>query len=215
MFATDSVPTDVLELKKPTPAQLALVRADPRMEAQVASRGALTLLSCVPDEGAFDAFLTFKADGNFVSVALHKGMDRPEVLEAIRAALPPGYEATVLGGSEAEVLIVNVLRVPNRTAAVPYLAFAVTDPNQRLSRVTRNKIAIDGQTTRGLVHAAEVQLEIDGDPVRVPLEGGTSPYSTAVRIRDALPRKYTAILELPRYEGDEVALTVVRRRSLP
>src|SRR5688500_7279302 len=102
------LPTEVLSFERPEPARLELISCDPRMEAQVVARGTLTLLAYVPDEGPFDAFLAFKVDGNFVSVALHKEMLKDDIFFALSDALPPGYEAAT-SDTQSEVLIVTVL----------------------------------------------------------------------------------------------------------
>ncbi|MBI3183563.1 MAG: hypothetical protein HYZ28_15610 [Myxococcales bacterium] len=204
--------TPVVARARPSAAKLELVSGDPRMEARVVARGTLTLLAYVPDEGPFDAYVALKVDGNFVTVAFHKGLDREGIFQAIRAALPPGFEAATPEGSESEVLIVNVMRLAGSEVA-PHVMFASTDPGQRVRRAGRNKLSIDGVATRGFAHPAWIHLSVDGRQIEIPLSGGEGPLETAGLIRRALPGGYTAIIELPLYHGEEVKLTVVRRRS--
>jgi hypothetical protein len=48
--------------------------------------------------------------------------------------------------------------------------------------------------------------------VRLPLAGGDFPLATAMRLRAALPKRYTALVELPMVPGGDVTLTILRRR---
>ncbi len=91
------------------------------------------------------------------------------------------------------------------------MTFSCTDPHQRLIRVAKNTLRIEGQAATRLVYPSEAMLNVDGQTVRVEIPAGARPLETARRIRAALPRAYTAILALPLCDADDVTLTVVRR----
>jgi hypothetical protein len=57
-----------------------------------------------------------------------------------------------------------------------------------------------------------LDLYIEGYRVKLPLGRGDFPISTAKRLRDALPKPFCALIELPMQPGGDVTLTILRRR---
>ena len=207
---TSMVTSKVLAFQRPPTASLELVSVDPRMEVQVVAPGTMTVLGYVPDDGAFDAFLALKVDGNFVTVALHKGMDREGISDAFSNALPPGYEAASVD-SQSEVLILTILRVRPRVSNAPAVKFMSNDPSQSLRWVGPNKFTISGSVSAQQTIRSFVEVTVDEKPTQVFLEPGESALAVATRIRAALPSHFQAILELPLYEEDQVKITILRR----
>jgi phage tail sheath gpL-like len=203
---TSMATSKVLTFQRPTPASLDLVSVDARLEARVVAPGTMTLLSYVPDDGAFDAFLAMKIDGNFVTVALHKQMDREDISEAFSSALPPGYEAASVD-SQSEVLILTILRVRPQVPSAPPMKLSSSDKAQRLRWVGPSKFTISGTVSA----CSFVELTLDDQPLRLTLAAGESALTVAHRLRAALPLHYQAILELPLYQGDQVQVTLLRR----
>lgn len=207
---TSMATSKVLAFQRPTTAGLELVSVDARLEARVVAPGTMTLLGYVPDDGAFDAFLAMKVDGNFVTVALHKEMDREGIAEAFSSALPPGYEAASID-SQSEVLILTILRVRPRVSNAPSVKFMSNDPAQTLRWVGPNKFTLSGSVSKQQTVRSFVEVIIDEKPLRIYLAAGESSLAVANRIRAALPMHYQAILELPLYQEDQVKITILRR----
>jgi len=207
---TAMLTSKVLAFRRPPTASLELVSVDPRLEAKVVAPGTMTLLGYVPDDGPFDAFLALKVDGNFVTVALHKGMDREGISEAFSSALPPGYEAASVD-SQSEVLILTVLCVRPRVSNAPAVKFLSNDPAQSLRWVGPNKFTLSGSVSVQQTIRSFVELRIDDKAIKVYLTPGESSLAVANRIRAALPAHFQAILELPLYQEDQVKITVLRR----
>lgn len=205
------LPTERVAFNQASHAKVELLGADPRLEARMVGHSLLTLLAYVDDDGPFDAFLALKVDGNFLTLGLHKGMDAEDIVHEVRRCLPPGYEAATREGSLSEVLLINILR-PAETRPEPQLHFLATDPAQQFSSVGRNKLVIFGRATREGRLRSHLELFIEGYRVRLPLGAGDFPITTAKRLRDALPKKYSALIELPICAGGEVTLTILRRR---
>ena len=205
------LPTDKVALNQASHATVELLEADRRVEAKMVGFSMLTLLAYVDDDGPFDAYVALKVDGNFVTLALHKGMDADDIVHEVRRCLPPGYDAATRDGSLSEVLLINILR-PEETTPEPQLHFLCTDPTQQFSSLGRNKLVIFGRATREGRLRSHLELFVEGYRVRLPLGEGDSPITTAKRLRDALPKKYSALIELPISAGGEVSLTILRRR---
>jgi hypothetical protein len=206
------IPTEVIELPRPTTAQVEVISADPRMEVRVVLPGTFTLLGYVPVEGEFEAYVAMNVDGNFITVKLDQAMSKEEIFTAFAEALPSGFEAAT-NGTQSEVLILSILRARQRTSMTPHVMFFATDPAQRYLWRARNKICIDGDAAHSSVVASTLQLTVDGHPVKIALLGGENPFETASRIRDALPPGYRALIELPVFGESTVDLTILRRQT--
>jgi hypothetical protein len=207
-----SVETEKVEMDPAAVACVEIVNADKRLEAQVVGKSVLTLLAWVDDEGPFDASLALKVDGNFFTVGLHKSMSARDIVEAIERRLPPGYQAATRDSSQSEVLIINILK-PSQAKRDPELHFLSTDPSQLFKWAGKNKLRIEGRAAKGLQSLrSHLELVLEGHRVRLPLERGDFPISTAKRLRDALPKMFTALIELPLVAGGDVTLTILRRR---
>jgi len=204
-------PTDPFYFGRPDGARIDLISADPRLEVALGAQGMLTMNGFLADEGPFDSFLAMKIDGNFVTAAFHKGMDKQDFDELVRC-LPPGYQAATPEGSTSEVLIVDVFRTPSRGGS-PEVGFTCTDPSQRVRWAGKNKFIIEGRAARSLSIRSELEIELEGRHIKVVIRGGDHPIATAARIRQVLPLGYTAMIELPLFPGAEVVVTVLRRHS--
>ncbi|MHB8876100.1 MAG: hypothetical protein ACYC8T_20610 [Myxococcaceae bacterium] len=207
---TEQITSKVLPFKRPPTARLEVVSADERLEVQAAAPGTLTVLGYLPDDGPFDAFIALKVDGNFVTVAVHKGMSKEDIFDAFSNALPPGYEAAT-ADSQSEVLILTVLKVRPRVSGNPTVKFMSNDPAQSLRWVGENKFTLSGSVSRAQTVRSFVEVTVDEKPLRIFLAAGESALAVATRIRAALPSHYQAILELPLYGEDQVKITVLRR----
>lgn len=206
------IPTERNDVAPAVAARVEVVSADPRLEAKLVGNSILTLLAYVADEGPFDASLALKVDGTFVTVGLHKGMSGEEMIAAIDLALPAGYQAAAREGSMSEVLIVSVLRPATTATHDLEVSFLATDPGQMFRWAGKNKLRIEGRATKGLQPRSHLELYVEGYRVRLPLAGGDFPLSTAMRLREALPKRYSALVELPIAPGGDVTLTILRRR---
>jgi hypothetical protein len=206
------VPTERNDLAPPCAANVQLVSADPRLEVQIVGGTLITILSYVPDDGPFDASLALNVDGNFVTASLHKGMSSEDVVNELDRRMPPGYGAELRDGSLSDVLIVTVLRpqVPANTSID--LRFLSTDPSQLFRWAGKNKLRIEGRSSKGLRPRPHLAVHLDGYLVRLPLGSADPPLTTALRLRDALPKRYGALVELPVSAGGDVSLTILRRR---
>lgn len=204
------LPTDPFYFGRPDGARIELVSADPRLEVAMGAQGMLTMNGFLSDEGPFDAFLAMKVDGNFVTAAFHKGMDKEDMFHALQRSLPPGFEIAAPTGSQSEVLIADVFRTPAR-GGKPEVGFTCTDPSQRVRFVGRNKFVIEGRVARSLSVRSELEIDVEGRRIKVVLHGGDQPIATAARIRQVLPLGYSALIELPLYAGAEVTVTILRR----
>lgn len=205
------LPTEKVAFNQASHAKVELLGADPRVEAKMVGYSMLTLLAYVDDDGPFDAYVALRVDGTFVTLGLHKGMDADDIVHEVRRCLPPGYEAATRDGSLSEVLLINILR-PEETSPEPQLHFLCTDPSQHFGAVGRNKLVIFGRATREGRLRSHLELFVEGYRLRLPLGAGDFPITTAKRLRDALPKKYSALIELPMSPGGEVTLTILRRR---
>ena len=205
------LPTEKVTFSGASHAKVELVTTDARLEARMVGSSMLTLLGWVPDEGPFDAYLALKVDGNFVSLALHQGMSSEDIIHEVRRGLPVGYEVVTREGSLSDVLMLNILR-PEAGAPAPQLHFLATDPEQQFFALGRNQLRIEGRAARGLQMRSHLELFIEGYRLRLPLAGGDFPISTAKRLREALPKKYTALIGLPLIAGGDVTLTILSRR---
>jgi hypothetical protein len=203
------LPTERVAFNQASHARVELVSADKRLEAAMVGYSMLTMLAYVDDAGPFDAFLALKVDGNFITVGLHKGMSRDDIVHELRRCLPLGYEAATREGSLSEVLMVNILRPAENPD--PELRFLSTDGGQQFKPMGRNRLRIEGRATRGQSIRSHLELFVEGYRVRLPLGGGDFPITTAKRLRDALPKKYTALIELPMTAGGDVTVTIRRR----
>jgi hypothetical protein len=193
-------------------AVVELMEADPRLEARVVARSTLTLMSRVPDVGPLAAPLVFKVDGSLVTTTLHKGMGAEEIAAAIEHGLPDGYTCAARDSSQSEVMIISVLRPAQVNPKTPELGFMATDPTQMFRWVAKNKLRIEGEASRGLTLRSFIELDLEGHRIRMPLVGGSSPVATALRLRDALPPRYSALLEVPAEPGGDATLTILRKR---
>lgn len=205
------LPTEKVAFNQSSSATVEVVSADPRLEARMVGKSILTLLAYVDDEGPFDAFIALKVDGNFLTAGLHKGMDREDMIDELNRCLPMGYEAAARDGSMSEVLIVNILR-PQLQSADPEIHFLSTDVAQQFRWMGRNKLRIEGRASYGMSIRSHLELFIEGYRVRLPLAGGDFPITTAKRLREALPKHLSALIELPIFAGGDVTLTILRRR---
>lgn len=205
------LPTEKVTFTEASHAKVELVSADARLEARMVGSSMLTLLAWVPDDGPFDAWLALKVDGNFVSLALHQGMSGEDIIHEVRRGLPPGYEAATREGSLSDVLMLNILR-PEADAPAPMLHFLSTDPEQQFLAVGRNQLRIEGRAARGQAMRSHLELFIEGYRLRLPIADGDFPISTAKRLRDALPKQYSALIGLPLIAGGDVTLTILSRR---
>jgi hypothetical protein len=206
----ERTPTEPFSIGRPDGAVLEVTGSDPRLEV-VAVQGVLTMTADLGDAGAFDAFLALKIDGNFVTFSFHKGMDRQDFLDEIRRGLPPGYELE-LPKSSNRILVIEIVPTPSRGGS-PEVGFFCTDPTQRVRFAGKNKFVIEGRAARSLSVRSELDLEIEGRHLRVILQSGDHPIATATRLRSVLPLGYSALIELPLFEGAEVAVTILRRKG--
>ncbi len=209
---TSSFSTDPFYFGRPDAARVELISADPRLEAMIGAEGMLILNGYLVDEGPFDAFLAMNVDGNFVTAAFHKGMDKEDFIHELQHSMPPGYEAAVPEGSASEVLIVDLFRTPSR-GGNPDVGFTCTDPSQRVRFAGKNKFIIEGRAARSLSVRSELEIEVEGRRIKICLCSGDQPLATAARIRQVLPLGYTAMIELPLYPGAEVVVTILRRHN--
>jgi hypothetical protein len=203
--------TERVELDGEQHARVDVVMADARLELKVLAGGTLALLAYVKDGGPAEAHCALKIDGNFVTFTMTRGMSGREVMAAVQGCLPPGYQATTRESSQAGVLIVSVLR-PEPAPPEPEISFLSTDPDQLFRWAGKNKVRIEGSTSKAFSVRSVLDLSVDGYRVKLPLQRGEEPLSTANRIRDALPKLFSALIELPVSPGGEVTLTVLRRR---
>lgn len=204
------LPTDPFYFGRPDGARIELISADLRLEVAMGPLGVLTMNGFLVDEGPFDAFLAMKVDGNFVTAAFHKGMDREDMFHELQRSLPPGYEIAIPTESQAEVLVVDVFRTKTR-GGNPEVGFTCTDPSQRVRWAGKNKFVIEGRVARSLSVRSELELDVEGRKIKVVLHAGDQPIATAARIRQVLPLGYSALIELPLFAGAEVAVTILRR----
>ncbi|MBK7860240.1 MAG: hypothetical protein IPJ65_16820 [Archangiaceae bacterium] len=193
-------------------ARATILSADARLEAKMVGESIITLLAYVADEGPFDASMALNVDGNFVTVAFHKGMSGDDMVAALDRSMPPGYQAGLREGSLSEVLIINLVRPQTPASDALELSFLATDPSQMFRWAGRNKLRIEGRASRGLRPRPHLELHLDGYRVLLPLDGGALPLATALRLRNALPNRYAALIELPMKPGGDVTLTILRRR---
>jgi hypothetical protein len=205
---TSEVITEPLTWQRPEPADLALISAAPELEARVVAHGTLTFLGYVPDEAPFTVRLSLKVNDELVAVGFDKSMAKEDMLEALRRALPDGYEAAANEGSQSEVLIVDVFSTQRRRK--PQVFFACTDDTQNVVWAGPNKFVISGAAKS---HASELSLRVGKQLVKVRLNEGDQPIATAHRVRAALPEDLTAIIELPFVEGADVSVTVLSRKG--
>ncbi len=205
-------PTEPIFFTNPAAAEVELISADPRLEAVVVTQGTLTLLADVPDEGAFDAFLAMKIDGNFVTCGFHKGMERQDFLDEVARCLPPGFDVKHATETRSEVLILEITRARS-TGGSPEVSFLSTDPSQNFRWQGKNKFTIEGKAARNLSIRSELELSIEGRTVRLVLNGGDQPIATALKLRNALPPQFSALIELPLFSGAEVTVTILRRKA--
>lgn len=206
------LPTEKVAFNQASSATVEIISADPRLEAKMVGSSILTMLAYVEDEGPFDAFVALKVDGNFITLGVHKGMFSEDIVEELRRTLPPGYEAATREGSLSDVLIINILRPQAQNPGNPEIHFLSTDAEQSFRWLATNKLRIEGRAARGLSMRSHLELFVEGYRVRLPLAGGDFPITTAKRLRDALPKHFTALIELPIFAGGEVTLTILRRR---
>ena len=207
-------PTEPVLLEDSDACQVEIVSADERLGAVLVSRGTLALSSTLPDAGAYDAFLALKADGNFFTLAFHKGMGPVEVLTEFQRGVPPGYAVESAGTTSGGVGVVTLLQKASPSARGPRVRFGSSDPSQLVKWAGPNRFTIEGRAARGLTSAAWVQLEVDGEkPVQVQVHGGDTPFATAERIRAALPHGLAAQFEPPKSPDQSVTVTIVRRRG--
>ncbi len=205
---TSEIITEPLAWNRPEPAELTLLASSSELEARVVAYGTLTFLGYVPDEAPFTVHLSLKVNGQLVAVGFDKSMAKEEMLEALRRALPEGYEAAANEGSQSEVLIVDVFTTGRRRTPTVY--FACTDESQNVIWAAPNKFVISGSAHRS---ASELSLRVGKQVVKVKLREGDQPIATAHRVRAALPEDLTAIIELPFVEGDDVSVTVLSRKG--
>ena len=204
------VPTDVITIVD-EPATLQLLSADDRLEAQVVSNGTIAMLGFVAEApGAKPAVLALKVDANFVSVSLAPGLQHQHLTEQLRDALPQGYELARLPGSSPDVLILKIVR-RHPVAAEPLIEFKCDDPGQCFIWAGNNRLQISGACAHG-PNRASLALTIDGKRLGLWLMPGDLPITTALRLRDALPARYSALVELPHAEGGDVSITILARR---
>jgi hypothetical protein len=204
--------TDPFYFGRPNGARIDLISADPRLEVMFGAEGMLTMNGSLSDEGPFDAFLAMKIDGNFVTAAFHKGMDKDDFFQELVRCMPPGYQAQTPEGSTSEILIVDIFRTPSRGGS-PEVGFTCTDPSQSVRWAGKNKFIIEGRAARSLSVRSELEIEVEGRRIKVVLGSGDHPLATAARIRQVLPLGYTAMIELPLFPGAEVVVTILRRHS--
>jgi hypothetical protein len=155
--------------------------------------------------------LTVTLDGVKVAVPLAPNQPPSATLAALKAALPPGYEAVgVLLGKPGQAENMNV-RITRRLASVAAPAVELmlaNDPKQRVRVPDGKKLVISGIATNNGFVPSMVNLRIDGRPVSVSIDGGDSPAKTARAILAALPEGYRG-----QVETDDVMATVVVHRS--
>jgi hypothetical protein len=204
--------TERVEIDPAVPAHVTLMSADKRLEVKIVAKSTLTMLAYVDDDGPFEAHLDLKVDENFVSVQLNKTMNGVEMVEAITNALPEGYEPASRESSSSDVLIVTLLRPQEAHQSDPEISFLSTDPSQLFRWVAKNKLRIEGRSAMGLSVRSVIDVYVEGYRVKLPLGRGDFPLSTANRLRDALPKEYSALIELPMVPGGDVTLTILRRR---
>jgi len=205
------VPTERVLVSQAEGAQVKVVSADARLEVQVVAQSMVTMVGFIADEGPFDASVALKVDGNFITLGLHKGMSREDIVQELERGLPVGYEAVTREDSASDVLLINVLR-PQTVSADPEISFLSTDPKQMFRWAGKNKLRIEGRAARGMSMRTHLELYLEGYRVRLPLAGGDFPLATAMRLRGALPKRYAALVELPMIAGGDVTLTILRRR---
>ena len=207
-----TITTEPFSFGRPDAACIEVVSADDRLEVIVAGPGMVTMNGFLADYGAFDAYLAMKIDGNFVTVGFHKGMWREDFLAELVRCMPPGYEVVCSEGSQLEVMILDIVRLPMRGGS-PEVGFTCTDASQRVRWVGKNKFRIEGRAARNLSVRSELEIDVEGKRIKVAINSGDHPLATATRIRQVLPLGYTALIELPLYPGAEVIVTILRRQS--
>lgn len=206
-----SLPTERVVPLPGTVARVTIANADPRLEAQVAGHNLLTLLGSVSGEGPYAAFLSLKVDGNFFTCSLNRDMLTDDIVAEIIRRLPPGYQAVIKGSSMSDVIVLAIGK-RSRGPVEPELRFLSTDASQHFSSAGINRIRIQGCAEGGESMRSHLELYLEGYRLRLPLAGGDSPFTTAQRLRDALPKRYTALIELPHEHAGDVTLTILRRR---
>jgi len=205
-----SLPTEKVVSAPGEVARVTIINADPRLEAQVAGHNLLTLLSAVSSGGPHEAFLSLKVDGNFFTCTLTRDMLADDIVAEVVRRMPPGYQAGLRDSSMSDVLIIAISR--RRAPVEPELRFLATDTRQHFSSAGKNRLRIHGCAHGGDALRSHLELYLEGYRLRLPLAGGDSPFTTAQRLRDALPKRYTALIELPHERAGDVTLTILRRR---
>ncbi len=203
-----SLPTEKVVVEPGAIPKVSIVNADRRLDARIAGHNLLTLLGSLSDDGAFDAILALKVDGNFFTCAFHKGMGTEDFVTEIERRLPPGYQAGTRESSMSDVLIISIAR---RAPIEPELSFLATDSTQVFRPTGQNRLRIEGVAHGGDAVRTHLELWLEGYRLRLPLAGGDTPLATARRLREALPKRYTALIEVPRDRRGDVTLTILRR----
>lgn len=161
------------------------------------------------NSGIARSSLTLTLDGRRISVPLGGGLSPKGTFEAIRAALPPGYEAQQVGAKKPSKSGAIAVRISKSLAPpTPALELVVAnDRSQRVSLAAGNKIQIEGiATNEGLVPSF-VNLSVDGHRVLVRIDSGATARRTAEQLSASLPKGYKAKIEL---SDAQVTVSIVR-----
>ncbi|MFN7134810.1 MAG: hypothetical protein ACK4N5_22210 [Myxococcales bacterium] len=178
----------------PAAARVSATSNDPAQRVAAQGAGGFRISGTASNHGFVPSRLTVTVDGRQLVVPLSRGMTPAQTAAALRKALPEGYELSVRAthrnpGSD---VVVGIRRKPVAPARTPEVKVASNDPTQQLTSTGRNTFEVSGIASNNGFAPSVATVTVNGQTLRVPLNGGDTTEETARRIAAALPRGYTA-----------------------
>jgi hypothetical protein len=177
-------------------AQVSLTSNDPGLRIIAEGPGTWRFTGAAKANRSTPAVVRLQLQGRSLDVPLSAGQSPDQVLEAIIAALPEGFEAVPYRSSGQE----RVVSIGHRVAQPPPPDFGfevnlANDPGQRVQFTGGDTLSIRGSATGGGIIPSMIQLTVGGTRVRLPVTAGDSALATAGKLCAALPPGFCASVQ--------------------